>query len=70
MSAKITWENWGPDGNDGVLPCGDFELDSVDVQELAAEIAGLVREQMEERTEDLKRGWCSWLVGAEESTTQ
>ncbi len=31
IDAKIIRENWNSDGQDAVLPCGSFELDSVDV---------------------------------------
>lgn len=30
ISARIIRENWNSDGQDGILPCGSFELDSVD----------------------------------------
>ena len=30
INADIIRENWNSDGQDGILPCGSFELDSVD----------------------------------------
>lgn len=30
IAARIIRENWNSDGQDGILPCGSFELDSVD----------------------------------------